>query len=86
MKKSKNVNKIVLNVICVVTIVIAIIVAYVKRSVWEGCSVEKCDIPHKALKYWPICKRMWNKKDNLKTMKRVFDRLGYQRVDGNKTE
>ena len=29
---------------------------------------------------------MWNKNDNLKTMKRVFDRLGYQRVDGNKTE
>ena len=84
-KKSKNLNKIVLNVLCVVSIVIAISVAYVKRSEWGGSSVEKCVIPQKTLKYWPICLEMWNKNDNMRTMKRVFDRLGYQRVDGNKT-
>ena len=89
-KTALKLDKTVINVLCVVTIVIAISVAFVLRSEWgskkEIVVVEKCDIPLKKLKYWPICKEMWNKNDNMRTMKRVFDRLGYLRVDGNITD
>lgn len=35
----------------------------------------------KKFKYLPIVLKMWNKNDNLRTMKRVLDRLGYERVN-----
>ena len=36
----------------------------------------------KKLKYFSFVHRMWNKNDNLRTMKRVFDRLGHEKVNG----
>jgi tubulin monoglycylase TTLL15 len=33
-------------------------------------------------KYWPYVLNKWNKNDNLRTMKRVLDRMGYEMVDG----
>jgi hypothetical protein len=35
------------------------------------------------LTYWPIALKAWNKTDNLRTMKRVFDRLGHRMVNGS---
>lgn len=90
-KSAIKLNKTVfLNVLCVVTIVIAIGVAFFlqlrSKSPVTVAVVEKCDIPRKTLKFWPVCLEMWNKNDNLRSMKRVFDRLGYQFVNGNKTD
>lgn len=47
---------------------------------------EKCLEISKNFTYWPIVLNMWNKRDNLRTMKDVLDRLGYQMVDGEKEE
>lgn len=33
--------------------------------------------------YWPIVIDKWNENDNLRSMKRVFDRLGYRIVNGS---
>ena len=38
------------------------------------------------IKYWAVVLNPWNKNDNLRTMKRVMNRFGYQEVDGNQTE
>lgn len=38
------------------------------------------------LKYWPFVKKLWNKNDNLRTHKRVLDRLGLQRVNGSEDD
>ncbi|CRK87060.1 CLUMA_CG000870, isoform A [Clunio marinus] len=39
-----------------------------------------------TLKYWGICLNNWNKNGNLRTMDRVFYRLGYDDVDGSEGE
>src|SRR5690349_25032405 len=36
-----------------------------------------------SLKYWPNLKNMWNPNDNLRTLKRVFGRLGHERVNSS---
>lgn len=36
-----------------------------------------------TLKFWSFVVNSWNKNDNLRTMKRVFDRLQYQEVNGS---
>lgn len=36
-----------------------------------------------VLKYWPFVQVMWNKNDNLRTMKRVFGRFGHEMVNGS---
>lgn len=36
-----------------------------------------------TLKFWPFIVNSWNKNDNLRTMKRVFDRLQYEEVNGS---
>ncbi|CRK91752.1 CLUMA_CG005386, isoform A [Clunio marinus] len=38
----------------------------------------------KILKYWDVCLHNWNKNGNLRTVKRVFERLGYEAADGSK--
>ena len=38
------------------------------------------------IKYWAVVLNPWNKNDNLRTMKRVMNRFGYQEVNGNQTE
>lgn len=35
------------------------------------------------MRYWPYVENKWNKNDNLRTMKRVFDRLGHEMVNGS---
>lgn len=37
----------------------------------------------KVIKYWPYVQVMWNKNDNLRSVKRVFDRLGHSVVNGS---
>lgn len=37
----------------------------------------------RQLNYWPIIQNVWNPNDNLRTMKRVFDRLGHRMVNGS---
>lgn len=39
-----------------------------------------------APKYWGICTKPWNKNGNLRTMDRVFHRLGFDFVDGTKND
>lgn len=36
-----------------------------------------------SLKYWPVVLNEWNENDNLRTIKRVFDRLGHSQVNGS---
>lgn len=36
-----------------------------------------------VVKYWPFVQVKWNKNDNLRTVKRVFDRLGHSMVNGS---
>ena len=50
---------------------------------WQNQSVEICAEKVKKLKYWPFVADMWNKNDNLRTIKRVFDRLDHERVNGS---
>jgi hypothetical protein len=38
------------------------------------------------LKYWPMVVHEWNPNDNLRSIKRVFDRLGYQMVNGSEED
>ncbi|KAL7025814.1 hypothetical protein ACKWTF_013648 [Chironomus riparius] len=33
--------------------------------------------------YWPVVLDQWNKNDNLRSMKRVFDRMGFRMVNGS---
>jgi hypothetical protein len=40
----------------------------------------------KKFTYWPIVIEKWKENDNLRTMKRVLDGLGYEMVDGTKEE
>ena len=35
------------------------------------------------IKYWPFVEIMWNPNDNLRTVKRVFDRFGHKKVNGS---
>ena len=49
---------------------------------FERC--EKID-QNSPIKYWPVVINEWNRNGNLRTMKRVFDRLGYQMVNGSET-
>lgn len=35
------------------------------------------------LKYWSVCLDKWNKNGNMRTMNRVFQRLGYEFVNGS---
>jgi hypothetical protein len=39
---------------------------------------------HERFTFWPIVIKKWNKNDNLRTMKRVLGRMGYEKVDGMK--
>ena len=41
---------------------------------------------NKAIKYWPFIEFTWNPNDNLRTVKRVFDRLGHERVNGSESD
>lgn len=41
---------------------------------------------NKTIKYWPFVEFMWNPNDNLRTVKRVFDRLGHERVNGSESD
>lgn len=38
------------------------------------------------IKFWTVVLNPWNKNDNLRTLKRVMNRFGYQEVNGNQTE
>lgn len=40
-----------------------------------------CDETRKFT-YWPVILDKWNENDNLRSMKRVFERLGYRMVNG----
>lgn len=42
--------------------------------------IARHDIP---LKYWGVCIHQWNQLGNLRTMNRVFDRLGYEFVNAS---
>lgn len=35
-------------------------------------------------KYWNVCEAKWNSNGNLRTMNRVFERLGYEFVNASK--
>lgn len=37
----------------------------------------------RKLRYWNICHATWNKNGNLRTMNRVFERLGYEHVNAS---
>lgn len=43
----------------------------------------KIQQPQKLFTYWPIVIDMWNKNDNLRTIHRVFQRLGYEMANGS---
>jgi tubulin monoglycylase TTLL15 len=41
--------------------------------------------PQSSLKYWGVCINKWNKYDSLRTMNRVFKKLGYENVNASET-
>jgi hypothetical protein len=40
----------------------------------------------RAPKYWHVCNAFWNKNGQLRTMDRVFERLGYEFVNASKSD
>ena len=65
---------------------IAAIVAslwYFKINIIESLiEPRKCEDTRKFT-YWPVVLDQWNQNDNLRSMKRVFDRMGYKMVNGS---
>lgn len=66
------------------------ILAAVIASLWyfRINIIEKLTVPKKCnvsrnFTYWPVVLNQWNKNDNLRSHKRVFDRLGYRMVNGS---
>lgn len=64
----------------VVVVVLAVLLFVILSE-----KLHKCPENHsnKTIKYWPYVKRMWNPNDNLRTVKRVLDRLGHEMVNGS---
>lgn len=66
-----------------VVIAIAPVLISLLIGLYYNNNNRKCINPPGVVKYWPFLKKMWNKNDNLRTMKRVFDRLGNEMVNGS---
>jgi hypothetical protein len=49
-------------------------------------SSEDLNEDFRAPKYWHVCNAFWNKNGQLRTMDRVFERLGYEFVNASKND
>lgn len=55
---------------------------YFRINIIEKLTVSNECEKSKKFTYWPVVLDQWNQNDNLRSHKRVFDRLGYTMVDG----
>lgn len=58
-------------------ILVAVLLSFIFDKEAENRDVKK------PLRFWPYVKKMWNKNDNLRTHKRVAERLGFRAVNGS---
>lgn len=67
------------NSLAVLVVIVVILAVAFKKD--QKCN-EEVD-QRNLLKYWPFVKVMWNINDNLRSVKRVFDRHGHVMVNGS---
>ncbi|CAO1348344.1 unnamed protein product [Diamesa serratosioi] len=53
---------------------------------WYHLKFQQRENKGETLKFWPFIVNTWNKNDNLRTMKRVFNRLQYEEVNGSQSD
>ncbi|KAG5677463.1 hypothetical protein PVAND_007221 [Polypedilum vanderplanki] len=90
-EKIRKVSLYKLNYVLVVATLILILSYFLNNynrvSILESSSTSlSCSSSSKILKYWSICINEWNPNGNLRTMNRVFDKLGYKFVNASESE
>jgi hypothetical protein len=60
----------------------ALLSKYVEYQTNQQLQLSKVTKP----KYWNVCEATWNENGNLRTMNRVFERLGYEFVNASNGE
>ena len=73
-------------VVCAIGISLSLSKPTLSSNKPKGCEVQ---LRNDTLKSWVLVNNMnnnWNKNDNARSMKRVFERLGYQQVNGLKDD
>lgn len=66
-----------------VTSICAVIVVLISWFLIQYCKEISDQQVHVSSKYWGVCLDEWNENGNLRTMNRVFERLGYDMVNGS---